>query len=117
MHNSQVLDEDVSSSPPVGRSVQPFQWSSKVVRSAVVPRSSTPLLSRLRCAAFGLVSDSTVYQAFLRVDRGDFVPPEVRPEAYYDQPLLHGKIHMSAPHIYGTGDAQPPPLKTFRQYA
>lgn len=45
-----------------------------------------------------------IYQAFLRVDRGDFVTPDMRSEAYYDQPLLHGKLHMSAPHIYGTGE-------------
>lgn len=26
-----------------------------------------------------------------------------RREAYLDQPLLAGRVHLSAPHIYGTG--------------
>lgn len=30
-------------------------------------------------------------------------PKQFRREAYLDQPLLAGRVHMSAPHIYGTG--------------
>ena len=44
-------------------------------------------------------------QAFREVDRGFFAPKERQHEAYYDQPIKCGNLHMSAPHIYGTSAA------------
>jgi protein-L-isoaspartate(D-aspartate) O-methyltransferase len=45
------------------------------------------------------------YQAFLRVDRGLFVPTEsagqsVNPDAYVDRPVRINGVHLSAPHMY-----------------
>mmetsp|Transcript_4358 Transcript_4358/g.7701 ORF Transcript_4358/g.7701 Transcript_4358/m.7701 type:complete len:522 (-) Transcript_4358:133-1698(-) len=39
--------------------------------------------------------------AFKAVDRGHFWPREGGDLAYADMPLRHGKLHLSAPHIYG----------------
>ena len=63
-------------------------------------RNNEELVNNLQ--SYGIVCSPRVYQAMLRVDRGDFVPPELRREAYFDQPMLAGKIHLSAPHIYGS---------------
>jgi len=39
--------------------------------------------------------------AFKAVDRGHFWPRDGGDLAYADMPLRHGKLHLSAPHIYG----------------
>ena len=45
---------------------------------------------------------TVLINALRRIDRGDFVPSAIRNKAYVDAPILHDKIHISAPHIYGT---------------
>lgn len=52
--------------------------------------------------AFGVITSPRVLQAFRMVDRSHFVPSNLKDEAYNDQPLKTGNIHLSAPHIYGT---------------
>ena len=37
---------------------------------------------------------------FRRVDRGDFYPGEVQRDAYRDQAMRSGNLHLSAPCIY-----------------
>jgi len=39
--------------------------------------------------------------AFKAVDRGHFWPSQGGDLAYADMPLRHGRLHLSAPHIYG----------------
>ena len=48
---------------------------------------------------FGVVNKSHV-DAFKSVDRGKFVPDEIKHSAYNDCPLRSGCYHLSAPHIY-----------------
>ncbi|CAE7835364.1 PCMTD2 [Symbiodinium sp. CCMP2592] len=39
--------------------------------------------------------------AFKAIDRGHFWPAQGGDLAYADMPLRHGRLHLSAPHIYG----------------
>lgn len=52
--------------------------------------------------AFGVITQSRVADAFRVIDRKYFVPDRLKGDAYSDQPLKHGNVHLSAPHIYGT---------------
>eukprot|EP00931_Biecheleriopsis_adriatica_P004992 TRINITY_DN106570_c0_g1_i1.p1 TRINITY_DN106570_c0_g1~~TRINITY_DN106570_c0_g1_i1.p1 ORF type:complete len:540 (+),score=124.11 TRINITY_DN106570_c0_g1_i1:206-1825(+) len=49
--------------------------------------------------------------AFKAVDRGHFWPPQGSELAYSDMPLRHGRLHLSAPHIYGKALESLMPLK------
>ncbi|CAM9318401.1 unnamed protein product [Phaeothamnion confervicola] len=50
----------------------------------------------------GLLRNPTIAAAVRKVDRGDFVPPLLRPHVYIDQPVRAGNVHVSAPFIYAT---------------
>lgn len=52
----------------------------------------------------GLIASSEVMDAFLAVDRGHFLPPQIRDRAYLDEPVHSddGIFHLSAPHMYAT---------------
>lgn len=43
-----------------------------------------------------------VESAFRAVDRANFVPAEVKDEAYEDRPVRREFVHLSAPHMYAT---------------
>lgn len=44
--------------------------------------------------------DPKLINAFRLTDRGDFVIPEHRNEAYFDRPFKRQFVHLSAPHMY-----------------
>jgi len=50
---------------------------------------------------FGVISSDHVENAFRRVDRKFFVPRGNESMAHSDQPLKEGRVHISAPHMYG----------------
>ena len=50
----------------------------------------------------GLIRSEKVLQAFLAVDRGNFVPRDKREHAYQDEPIHSAPFHLSAPHMYAT---------------
>ena len=61
--------------------------------------SNAELVNNMR--AQNLVRTPACYEAFLRVDRGDFIPaPHFRARVYHDGPFHEEEFHMSAPHIY-----------------
>jgi protein-L-isoaspartate O-methyltransferase len=49
-----------------------------------------------------IITKPEVLDAFLKVERGFFVPESVQRHAYDDSPLRADGVHMSAPHIYGS---------------
>lgn len=49
-----------------------------------------------------LYEDTNILKAFQNTDRGDFVPPDDRSQAYMDRPYKRGSVHISAPHMYVT---------------
>lgn len=50
----------------------------------------------------GILSDLEIKNAFRSTDRGDFVLPEDRLQAYMDRPYKRDHVHISAPHMYAT---------------
>jgi len=51
---------------------------------------------------FGVITSDHVEDGFRQVDRKFFVPRGNASIAHSDQPLKHGNVHISAPHIYGS---------------
>ena len=48
-----------------------------------------------------VVKNDKIYDAFLNIDRGDFVPNRISKEnAYRDEPIHSAPFHLSAVHIY-----------------
>lgn len=46
--------------------------------------------------------DQKLINAFRLTDRGDFVVPSHKSEAYFDRPFKRSFVHLSAPHMYAT---------------
>jgi protein-L-isoaspartate O-methyltransferase len=51
---------------------------------------------------YGVIKSPSVRSGFSHVDRSLFVPPSLSGSAFSDEPLRHGPLHLSAPHIYAT---------------
>lgn len=48
-----------------------------------------------------VIKNDKIYEAFLNVDRGDFVPKTISKESVYrDEPIHSAPYHLSAVHIY-----------------
>ena len=61
--------------------------------------SNAELVRNLRSEQ--LIKSSSSFEAFSKVDRGEFVPgPAHRSAAYRDEPFHYEEFHLSAPHIY-----------------
>ncbi|KAG5192663.1 protein-L-isoaspartate O-methyltransferase-domain-containing protein [Tribonema minus] len=54
----------------------------------------------------GMLQTPAVVEAFQTVDRGDFVPEQLKPLVYGDQPMKLNKVHISAPFIYAQATEQ-----------
>ena len=50
----------------------------------------------------GVIQDPQIENAFRFTDRGDFVLPELKRQAYIDRPVKASFMHLSAPHMYAT---------------
>jgi protein-L-isoaspartate(D-aspartate) O-methyltransferase len=65
-------------------------------------KTNEELVNKLR--ATEILKTDEIIQAFLKVDRGKFLPPELKDKAYEDTPLRckyeGGIVHQSAPHMY-----------------
>eukprot|EP00928_Gymnodinium_smaydae_P061951 TRINITY_DN45901_c0_g1_i1.p1 TRINITY_DN45901_c0_g1~~TRINITY_DN45901_c0_g1_i1.p1 ORF type:complete len:544 (-),score=85.65 TRINITY_DN45901_c0_g1_i1:182-1813(-) len=49
----------------------------------------------------GVLQSPELLRAFRTIDRGAFWVQDTGPLAYADMPLRYGRLHQSAPHIYG----------------
>ena len=79
-------------------------WQNGVIQTDIAAevraRCARETKASVKCSVWGACMNRV--QAFREVDRGFFAPKERQHEAYYDQPIKCGNLHMSEPHIYGT---------------